>query len=82
MSNSDLPQNASLKSEQSPGSQDCWHVVKPGENLTVIAQTYYGEEHASHWITLYNFNRERIGANPDMIQPGMKIRIPDITEFL
>ena len=58
------------------------HGVQPGENLTVIAQVYFGPEHASHWITLYNFNRELIGENPDVIQPGMELLIPDISEFL
>ena len=62
--------------------QDRWHVVRPGENLTAIAQAYYGTEHASHWITLYNFNREMIGENPDLLQPGMELLIPDIAQFL
>ncbi len=62
--------------------QDQFHVVQPGENLIAIAQAYFGPEHASHWITLYNFNRELIGDNPDVIQPGMELLIPDISEFL
>ena len=62
--------------------QDHWHVVRPGENLTIIAQDYYGPEHAAHWITLYNFNRELIGESPDHIRAGMELLIPDITEFL
>jgi nucleoid-associated protein YgaU len=72
---SDLPE---ITSER----QDRWHVVQPGENLTVIAKAYYGAEHDSHWITLYNFNRELIGENPDLLQPGMELLIPDISEFL
>lgn len=62
--------------------QDRWHVVQPGENLTVIAQAYYGSEHAAHWITLYNFNREMIGDSPDVLLVGMELLIPDISEFL
>jgi nucleoid-associated protein YgaU len=62
--------------------QDRWHLVQPGENLSAIAKAYYGAEHDSHWITLYNFNRELIGENPDLIQPGMELLIPDISEFL
>ena len=58
------------------------HVVQPGENLTIIAQACYGPEHAAHWITLYNFNRELIGENPDVVQAGMELLIPDISEFL
>ena len=65
-----------------PKHQDRWHVVESGENLTKIAQDYYGPKNAQHWITLYNFNREQIGDTPDMIQPGMVLRIPNISEFL
>jgi len=65
-----------------PPKQDRWHVVQPGENLTVIAQAYYGSEHEAHWITLYNFNRELIGENPDLLQVGMELLIPDLSEFL
>jgi nucleoid-associated protein YgaU len=63
-------------------NKDRWHVVQPGENLTVIAQAYYGPEHVAHWITLYNFNREIIGDNPDLIQAGTELLIPDISQFL
>ena len=63
-------------------SQERWHVVQPGENLSTIAQYYYGLEHAAHWITLHNFNRELIGENPDLLQPGMELKIPDLSEFL
>jgi nucleoid-associated protein YgaU len=65
-----------------PEKQDRWHMVQPGENLTLIAQAYYGSEHAAHWITLYNFNRELIGENPDLLQAGMELLIPDLSEFL
>jgi nucleoid-associated protein YgaU len=58
------------------------HVVQPGENLSMIARKYYGKEHEVHWITLHNFNREVIGENPDILQVGMKLIIPDIAEFL
>jgi nucleoid-associated protein YgaU len=63
-------------------AQKIWHVVQPGENLTMIARAYYGPEHGDHWITLYNFNRKLVGENPDLIQPGMELLIPDIPEFL
>jgi nucleoid-associated protein YgaU len=70
------------ETETSSEAQSTWHIVQPGENLTMIAKAYYGPEHAAHWITLYNFNRETIGNNPDLIQPGMELLIPDIAEFL
>ena len=58
------------------------HIVQPGENLSNIAKTYYGDEQEAHWITLYNFNREIIGENPDLIQVGMALIIPELGEFL
>ena len=73
-------ENTQLGTE--PETKENWHVVQTGENLTFIAQAYYGPEHAAHWITLYNFNREIIGDNPDLITPGMELLIPDIAEFL
>ena len=58
------------------------HVVQPGENLSLIARKYYGDGNEAHWITLHNFNKEMIGDNPDMIHPGLKLMIPDLSEFL
>lgn len=78
----ELAQEHPAETPAEPGHQECWHQVQPGENLTMIAQTHYGSEHAAHWITLYNFNRELIGENPDLIQAGMELLIPDITAFL
>ena len=75
-------ESVSSEISQEPEHKNRWHLVQPGENLTAIALAYYGPEHASHWITLYNFNRELIGENPDLIQPGMELQIPDISEFL
>ena len=62
--------------------QDQVHTVQPGENLISIAKAYYGPKYAAHWITLYNLNRNVIGENPDLIQSGMELVIPDISEFL
>ena len=76
------PQESQATEADAPVNEDRWHVVQPGENLTAIAKAYYGPEHAAHWITLYNFNREIIGDNPDFIQVGMELLIPDISQFL
>lgn len=63
-----------------PGVQT--HVVQPGESLSSIARLYYGPEHAAHWITLYNHNRETIGESPDRLAAGMELVIPDLSQFL
>jgi nucleoid-associated protein YgaU len=58
------------------------HIVKPGESLSSIARKYYGPENEIHWVTIHNFNIDVIGDNPDSIQVGMELVIPDLTEFL
>ena len=65
-----------------PSEGKRYHVVQPGENLSMIARKYYGAGQEVHWITLYNFNQNVIGDNPDFIQPGISLEIPDLTEYL
>jgi|SaaInl7_135m_RNA_FD_contig_21_715496_length_319_multi_4_in_0_out_0_2 nucleoid-associated protein YgaU len=71
-----------MTTENQNNTEQRVHVVEPGENLSAIAQKYYGAENAAHWITIYNFNREVVGDNPDFIQAGISLVIPDLTEFL
>ena len=61
---------------------DRLHKVQPGESLSTIARKYYGPENEVHWVTIHNHNLELIGDNPDLIQVGMELVIPDLTEFL
>ena len=49
------------------------HVVQKGESLSKIAQKYYGK--ASLWTKIHEANKDQI-KNPDLIQPGWKLRIP------
>jgi len=51
------------------------HVVEKGETLSKIAQKYYGK--ASLWKKIHEANQDRI-KNPDLIQPGWKLRIPEL----
>ncbi|MEP7011048.1 MAG: LysM peptidoglycan-binding domain-containing protein [Acidobacteriota bacterium] len=53
------------------GSSKGWHVVRPGETLHNLAQRYLGD--ARYWQQLAKLN-ENI-ANPDLIEPGQRIRI-------
>lgn len=48
--------------------------VKKGDSLSKIAKTVYGDMH--RWKDIYDANRELIGDNPDLIQPGWTLRIP------
>ena len=60
------------------------HTVQSGEWLSKIAQNYYGDY--TKWEALYNWdwnqgvnkdwNKQQIGNNPNLIEPGMKIIIP------
>ncbi len=50
------------------------YTVKSGDSLSKIAKEVYGE--ASQWKRIYEANRDRI-KNPDLIQPGWTLTIPD-----
>lgn len=51
------------------------YTVKPGDTLSLIAYNYG----IADWTTLYNFdgNRARIGDNPNFLQIGLSIHIPE-----
>ncbi len=55
-----------------PGSRI--YVVQPGDWLSKIAGTYYGDIYK--WPVIYDANRATIGDNPDLIEPGMQLVIP------
>lgn len=52
------------------------HVVKKGDWLSKIAQTYYGD--VSKWKTIYEVpeNKRTIGPDPNRIEPGQELIIP------
>ncbi len=60
-----------LKAEAAPVKK---HVVKKGESLSLIAKQYTGD--VKKWKELYEKNKEVVGNNPDLIQPGMELIIP------
>jgi|GEM_PF-6641805 len=49
-------------------------VLKSGETLADVARRELGS--AGKWSKLYKVNRSTIGDNPDMVQPGTKLIIP------
>ncbi|MDL1895822.1 LysM peptidoglycan-binding domain-containing protein [Anaerolineae bacterium CFX7] len=51
------------------------HIVQKGESLSLIAKHYYGDIHK--WKQLYEANKAVIGDNPDLIQIGQELVIPD-----
>lgn len=56
-----------------PDAEDGAYVVKPGDYLAKIARTLGTD---GGWERLYEINKEAIGANPHLIRPGLKLRLP------
>lgn len=57
-----------------PGYVPRIHIVKPGDWLSKIAITYYGD--MNKWKVIYDRNIQTIGPNPDLIKPGQRLVIP------
>jgi murein DD-endopeptidase MepM/ murein hydrolase activator NlpD len=49
------------------------YTVKAGDTLSKIAKDLKVE---GGWTALYNLNKEVIGDDPNLIQPGMKLKLP------
>ncbi len=49
------------------------YTVRPGDNLSAIASKFGIR---GGWKELYNFNKAVIGKNPNLIRPGMVLRLP------
>jgi len=50
------------------------YTVDSGDNLSAIAQQELGD--ANRWREIYELNKDTIGDNPDLIQPGMELKLP------
>ena len=50
------------------------YVVKSGDTLSDIAQSEMGD--AKRWPELYAANKDAVGKDPDMIHPGLELKIP------
>lgn len=56
-----------------PG-KDQTYTVRPGDNLSGIAQQFYGD--SAKWELIYARNRQSIGSRPNNLKVGMKLVIP------
>ena len=56
------------------------HRISSGDSLSTLSENpiHYGA--AKFWDVLYQANRDRIGNNPNLIYPGVKLRIPCLDE--
>jgi len=50
------------------------YIVKSGDTLSDIAQSEMGD--AKRWPELYEANKDAVGKNPDLIHPGLELKIP------
>ena len=50
------------------------YTVDSGDNLSAIARQELGD--ANRWREIYELNKDTIGDNPDLIQPGMELKLP------
>lgn len=50
------------------------YTIRPGDSLSTVAKISYGDP--TLWRVIYNFNRDKIGDNPNAIQAGMTLRVP------
>ena len=50
------------------------YTVKSGDTLSDIAESEMGD--ANRWPELYAANKEAVGDDPNMIHPGLELRIP------
>jgi len=50
------------------------YVVQGGDSLSKIAKKFYGD--ANSWKRIFEANKDVV-KNPDVIQPGWRLRIPD-----
>lgn len=53
------------------------YTVQSGDNLSTIAQRFYGAMTPNNVNKIYYSNLTTIGPNPNLIRPGQKLFIPD-----
>ena len=50
-----------------------YYTVRPGDTLSAIARVYYGS--GTNWTLIYRTNREKIGPDPDQLEPGTTLEL-------
>lgn len=58
--------------------ESTFHTVAKGETLWAIAEKYYGKGQGAKYTEIVKANTPPV-KNPDLIQPGWVLRIPDAT---
>ena len=71
----DLPKPAAPEaSGAAPLERPATYRIGPGDTLSKIAAKTLGS--GNQWEEIYRINRDKIGANPEKLQMGMELRIP------
>ena len=55
------------------------HTVAAGETLSDIALKYYMSAAKEKYMAIYDANKMTIGDNPNVIKPGMVLKIPELS---
>ena len=66
------------KPEEIPSKHLAEHTVESGETLSFISRKYYDSGAREKWMLIYEENKELIGDDPNMIQPGQVLMIPHL----
>ncbi len=56
------------------------HEVAKGDSLSVLSGMDMHYSVQDYWPILYSYNRDRLGNDPDLIYPGIMLRIPCLDE--
>ncbi|NIV13141.1 MAG: LysM peptidoglycan-binding domain-containing protein, partial [Aliifodinibius sp.] len=75
------PQRTSKIASQEPVKKEeiiAEHTVEAGETLSHISLKYYNSAVKDKWMIIYQANKEVIGDNPNLIKPGMVLKIPKL----
>jgi nucleoid-associated protein YgaU len=60
------------KPKPKTGSNTKWYTVKSGDTLSGIASKF---NYKGGWHALYSANRGVVGSNPNLIHPGMRLKV-------
>ena len=65
---------ASPSGAEAEAETDRMYIVQSGDSLSKISKKFYGNTNS--WKRIFEANKD-IVKNPDLIQPGWKLRIPE-----
>ena len=71
--NADITVDSSIAGAPADREAEQTYTVEAGDTLSKISKQFYGE--ASLYMNIFEANRDKL-KDPNMIQPGMELRIP------